>query len=113
MDKLNKTNLENFFGSAGISLEDLNSSISLLKQISKLVPKDDPSFLGPKDKSLQEEGLAGIDFSVKNMFKNSEIKHFDFGTSEDELKMLTAVEFLISENKILEAIKLIKWRKKK
>lgn len=34
------------------------------------------------------------------------------GTSEDEMKVLTLLELYLSENKLTDAMKLLKWRKK-
>ena len=34
------------------------------------------------------------------------------GENEDELKILTAIELYLSSNRLVDAMKLIKWRKK-
>jgi hypothetical protein len=115
--KYEKKDLENMLGTAGFNLEDLTHSLNVMKQLQKFTTTEGPAILGPKDKLVTDEfGYATRDdnsggLMLKN-FKNADLKILEFGTSEDEFKTLTAIEFLISENKILEAIKLIKWRKK-
>ena len=113
-EKIDKVNIENILSAAGINLGELKEGINFFKQMHKLIPRDDEVLpLGPKDKLLRDEnGQQFFEFNIQKMFKNSEVKNYDFGASEDELKILTAIEFLISENKILEAMKLIKWKKK-
>jgi len=85
---------------SGITPKELETYLAHFKQMNQAAAKE-------QRKGSSEEKSATTKYG-----RELEDEHGNMGTSEDEIKVLGALEMNLSNNKLGDALKLIRWRKK-
>ena len=105
----------------GFKEKDLVQAVKSWKKLSELVNDnnkrgDRTNPQSEKEEELEhesgEKGEKPIDVDVSNFIKAEKDDEEPQNLLDEEFKVLTLIELLLAESKVLEAMKVIKWRKK-
>ena len=92
------------FRKSGLTPEEFETCLGYVRQVNEVVHVD--------EKSIESMTINPLTVKVDGKAEFAKYEELSLGGSEDELKILTALEYYISNSKLLDATKLIKWRKK-
>jgi len=91
------------FKKSGVSLEEFETNLGYIKQVYQVLRLDEK----PEMKSLNN-----ILAKTNGKLDTEKYADLSLGNSEDEMKILIVLEYYLSNNRLVDAMRLIKWRKK-